>query len=167
MLKNLITVKGRQLLEQFSGMIKGHIYPIAGTINESYNQFPKQDASYLCTKTFAQYFVKQELIIPWNIVINDEDQECDMNNYVFGTHDIEVILLFRISAIETVQITISVGTLDALIEYRKCGDNNNWYTVYNEYVSVEPTPVAPPKHKTIIQFCEEHNRINWPAWKSL
>lgn len=148
------TVKGRQLVEQFSNTIKDHIYPIVGTINDCYNQFPKQDANKLCTKTFWRYFVKSELMVPWNIMVCDEDPECDINNCVFGTHDIETILLFRISVQEVIQIAISTGTLDALVAYRKCGDNNNWYTVYNEYVSVEPTPVAHPKHKTIIDYCE-------------
>ena len=166
-MKNLATVRGRQYIDLFTKAIKDHIYPITGTVNDCYNQFPKEDANYLCTKTFAQYFVKSELIVPWNIIIDDEDQECDMNNYVFGTHDIEVILLFKMSGKETVQVTISVGTLDALVEYRKCGDSNNWYTVYNEYVTVTPTPITHPKHKTIIEYCEAHKRIDWPAWKSL
>lgn len=160
-MKNLQTVKGRQLLEQFSEVIKGHIFPIAGTINDCYNQFPKQDANKLCTKTFWQYFVKSELMVPWNIMVCDEDPECDINNYVFGTHDIETILLFRISAQETIQITISIGTLDALVEYRKC-INNIWQTVDNSYVSVEVTHTAKVVNNrvcymSIQDHCETHN----------
>lgn len=169
-MKNLATVRGRQYIDSFSELTKKHIYPIAGTVNEMYNQFQKQDANYLCTKTFAQYFAKQELYIPWNIIICDEDQECDPNNYAFGTHDIEVILLFKVSDEESIQVTISVGTVDALVEYRKCV-NGNWYTVYNEYVSTSETSEVKkhPKHRTILDYCERQSkaRLQWPSYTEL
>lgn len=155
-MKSLATVRGRQYIDAFSEEIKKHIYPIAGTVNDCYNQFTKQDANTLCTKTFLKHFVKQEVMVPWNIIIFDEDQEGEP--YATGTHNIEVLLLFRISAIETVQVTVSVGTLDALVEYRKCSDSNVWYTVCNEYVTVAPEHITHPKHKTIIEYCEERSK---------
>ena len=162
MLKNLVTVRGRQYIDAFSQMSKDHIYPIVGTVNDCYSQFPKQDANYLCTKTFSQYFVKQGLMVPWNIIILDEDPECDMNNYVFGTHDIEVILLFRLSLEEVIQVTIAVGTLDALIEYRQLV-NDTWCTVMNEYSSAEATPTVQNMkgrvcYMSIKEYCEAHNK---------
>ena len=154
----------KRLLETFSSTIKGHIYPIAGTINDCYSQFPKQDANYLCTKTFSQYFVKQGLMVPWNIIILDEDQPGD--SYAFGTNEIEVILLFRLSPEEVIQVTIAVGTLDALIEHRQLV-NDTWCTVMNEYSSVNASCEVKDTRATILETCEEYSRLSWPAWNSL
>lgn len=129
----LNTVKGRQLIQSFQTILKDHIFPIAGTVTECYSQFPKQDASKLCIATFEKYFAERELLLPWNIIILDNKQ--DGEPYAIGTQNIEVIMLFKvgIDTEEVIEVNINMGSLDALIIYKKLVDCE-WRPIDDDYL---------------------------------
>ena len=145
------------MLKQFDKLFKRHTYPIAGTITDCYNQLPKQDAKELCITTCMKYFVELNLLVPLSIFILDEDQSCDSANYTYGTHDIEVILVFKVSAVEAVRINMNIGTLDGLIEHKKL-INNKWCLVDNSYTTVTHTQEEYIENcdKSILDYCNGH-----------
>lgn len=155
------TVKGRQIIQSFQTVLKDHIYPIAGTVNELYSQFPKLDANKLCISTFEKYFAERELILPWNTIIWDREQEGEL--YALGTQDIEVIMLFKVGttdiATEVVQVTINIGSLDALIAYKKLIDTN-WQTIDDGYLvsarQVQRANRSVSEYDTILDWIGKH-----------
>ena len=116
------------MLKEFQKVFRKHIFPITGGLVDCYNQFPKKDANYLYTKTLWKYFMKMELMIPWNIIIQDTNQEADSENYTCGTQHIEMIFMFKIDATNVVQVSLDAGTLDTLIETKVLQDGE-WNTV--------------------------------------
>lgn len=118
---------------------------VSRSISECYNRFPKHEANALCTNTIWKMFPKYELMIPWNVIVIDDNTTLNEKFYVMDNRNIEVVFMFKLSPTEVIQCSLDAWTPELLIEYKKLikgkweilEDNysNNLAAIHTESVS--------------------------------
>lgn len=105
---------------------------ISRSISECYNRFPKHEANILCTNAIWKMFLKYELMIPWNVIVLDDNTTLNDKHYVIDNHHIEIVFMFRISQKEIIQCSLDAWTPELLIEYKKL-IKGNWEILEDNY----------------------------------
>ena len=123
-----------KLIRDLERQLISKAFLVSRSITECYNHFPKHDANALCTAAIWKLFLKYELMIPWNIIVQDNNTRLNRKNYVVDNYNIEVVFMFRLSPTDVIQCSLDAWTPELLIEYKKL-IKGKWEIVEDNYSS--------------------------------